>query len=279
LLRHQEGAPPMTTNVSPAQVEGYEREGILFPLAALSPGEVAKFRAAFGELEARLGGRPQHRQLIQPHLCYRWAYDLATQPAILDAVEALIGPDILVHSASVFPKYPREPDHILWHQDGYYWGLSAPRLVSAWVALTDSNVENGCMRVVAGTHKLAVLPHAKSRSEMNARLSLEVAVEVDEARATNVVLDAGEMSLHHPYIIHGSNPNQTGEKRIGFAIRFAAAQVKQTLPHHAVILARGRDDYHHFELLPKPPTDDIEEGIAAQVRIAEWIDTVPRRIQ
>jgi len=265
--------------ISRAQVEQYERDGVLFPLPVLSPDEVAKFRAAFDDLEARLGGRPQHRQLIQPHLCYRWAYDLATQPAILDVVEALIGPDILVHSTSIFPKYPHAPDHILWHQDGYYWGLSAPRLISAWVALTDSNIENGCMRVVAGTHAQAVLPHAKSRSEKNTRLSLEVAVEVDEARATNVVLEAGEMSLHHPYIIHGSNPNQTDEKRIGFAIRFVATQVKQTLIHHAVILARGRDDYHHFELLPEPPTDDIEAGIAAQIRIAQWIDTVPRKFK
>jgi len=74
------------------------------------------------------------------------------------------------------------------------------------------------------------------------------------------------MSLHHPYIIHGSNPNQTDENRIGFAIRFVAPQVKQSLLHHAVILARGHDAYHHFELLQEPPTDNIEEGITAQAR-------------
>jgi hypothetical protein len=269
----------MTTTASPEQVEQYERDGILFPMSVLSQDEVSRFRSAFEDLESRLGGRPQHRQLIQPHLCYRWAYDLATHPAILDVVEAIIGPDILVHSASVFPKYPHDPDSILWHQDGYYWGLSAPRLVSAWVALTDSTIENGCMRVVAGTHKKEVLPHARSSREKNTRLSLEVAVDVDEARATDVILKAGEMSLHHPYIIHGSNPNQTDEKRIGFAIRFVATRVKQSLLHHAVILARGCDDYHHFEMLKEPPTDNIEECIAAQARVAQWIDAIPRRFQ
>jgi len=269
----------MTGTVSHEQVEEYERDGILFPIVVLSLEEAAKSRSAFERLESRLGGTPQHRQLIQPHLCYRWAYDLATHPAILDVVEQIIGPDILVHSTSIFPKYPHVPDHILWHQDAYYWGLSSPRLISAWVALTNSSVENGCMRVVPETHKQEVLPHIKSSRHKMTRLSLEVAVDVDESRATDVVLNVGEMSLHHPYIIHGSNANQTDEKRIGFAIRFVAAQVKQSLSHHAVILARGRDHYHHYELLKEPPTDNIEEGIAAQARIAQWIDTVPRRFK
>jgi hypothetical protein len=266
------------TAITRQQVKQYLQDGVLFPLPALSPNETASFRSAFETLASHLGGRPRHRQLIQPHLCYRWAYDLATHPAILDVVEALIGPDILVHSTSIFPKYLHE-DQIRWHQDGYYWGLSTPHLISAWVALTNSRVENGCLRVVAGSHARQVLPHAQSSTEKTARLSLEIAVEVDEAEATDVVLKAGQMSLHHPYIIHGSKPNQTDELRLGFAIRFVAAHVKQSLPHHAVVLARGRNDHHHFELLPEPPTDDIEKGILTQAKIADWIDTVPRRFQ
>lgn len=266
----------MTRTLSHEQVQQYERDGILFPAPALSLAEVSKFRAAFERLEAHLGGRPQHRQLIQPHLCYRWAYDLATHTAILNVIEEIIGPNILVHSTSLFPKYPHEADYILWHQDAYYWGLSAPRLVSAWVALTDSTVDNGCMRVMPGTHKQKVLPHAKSSRHKKTRLSLEVAVEVDESRAQDILLKAGDMSLHHPYIIHGSNPNQTDEMRIGFAIRFVATEIKQSLAHHAVVLARGRDDYRHYELLQEPPTDRIEAGVAAQTRIAQWIDTIPR---
>jgi hypothetical protein len=93
------------------------------------------------------------------------------------------------------------------------------------------------------------------------------------------VLQPGELSLHHPYAIHGSNPNHTTKKRIGFAIRFVAPEVSQTLPHHAVVLARGRDEYRHFELLGTPPRDDIEEGIAQQAIVARWIDSVPRRIE
>jgi hypothetical protein len=266
----------MTRTLSDEQVQQYEREGIFFPIPALSFDEVSRFRAAFELLESHLGGRPQHRQLIQPHLCFRWAYDLATHPAILNVIEEIIGPDILVHSTSLFPKYPHETDYISWHQDAYYWGLSAPGLVSAWVALTDSNIENGCMRVVPATHKRKVLPHAQSSGQKKTRLSLEVAVEVDEGCARDIQLKAGEISLHHPYIIHGSKPNQSDEKRIGFAIRYVAAGVSQSLAHHAVILARGRDDYHHFELLQEPPPDNLEAGVAAQAGIARWIDTIPR---
>src|SRR5215471_9662346 len=109
------------------QVDQYNRDGVLFPAKVLSSDEVMRFRGAFEALESRLGGRPAHRQLIQPHLCYRWAYDLATHQQILDVVEQIMGPDILVHSTSLFPKYPSETDHISWHQDAYYWGLSAPR--------------------------------------------------------------------------------------------------------------------------------------------------------
>jgi len=269
----------MSSYLSREQVERYERDGVVFPVEVLSREEVAKFRSAFDALESKLGGRPQHRQLIQPHLCYRWAYDLATHERILDVVEQVIGHNILIHSTSLFPKYPSATDHISWHQDAYYWGLSSPRLVSAWVALSESSRANGCLRVAPGTHRGERLPHVQSGQHKGTRLSLEVAVDVDEAQAVDVVLQPGELSLHHPYAIHGSNPNHTTKKRIGFAIRFVAPEVSQTLPHHAVVLARGRDEYRHFELLGTPPRDDIEEGIAQQAIVARWIDSVPRRIE
>jgi hypothetical protein len=268
----------MTGRLSNEQVEQYGRDGVAFPARVLSEAEVVKFRGAFLALESRLGGRPAHRELIQPHLCYRWAFDLATHGRVLDVIEQIIGPNILVHSTSLFPKYPSETDRISWHQDAYYWGLSSPRLVSAWVALTESTIANGCLRVVAGTHLLQRVPHVQSGQHKGTRLSLEVAVEVNEMQAIDVELRPGEISLHHPYAIHGSNPNRTDASRIGFAIRFVAPEVSQSLPHHAVVLARGTDDYGHYELLDSPPIEDIEEGIARQARVAAWIDTVPRSI-
>jgi ectoine hydroxylase-related dioxygenase (phytanoyl-CoA dioxygenase family) len=256
--------------VNRIEVERYARQGVLFPIPALNRAEVARYRAAVEDLEARLGGKPKPSAMMQPHLFFRWAYDLVTHPAVLDAVEPVLGPDILVHSVSIFSKHPHTADYVSWHQDGYYWGLDAPRLTSAWIALTDSTAENGCLRVVPGSHRVDRLPHTdRPHSPDNLLASgLEIAVEVRESEALDLTLTAGEMSLHHVNIVHGSNPNRSAGKRIGFAIRYVAPAVRQALDHHAVVLARGRDDHHHYRLLEQPPAGSLEEGLAAQAEFA-----------
>ena len=258
------------SRLSAEQVASYEREGVLFPIPALTPEETARYRAAVEDLERRLGGKPSPAAMSQPQLHFRWAYDLATHPAVLDAVEQVLGPDILVHSASIFCKHPRTADYVSWHQDGHYWRLEAPRLVSAWVALSDSTPENGCLRVVPGSHHLDRLPHTdRPWAENNLLASgLEIAVDVREEEALDVVLRAGQMSLHHVQIVHGSNPNRSDGKRIGFAIRYVAPEVKQGLDHHQVLLARGSDAHGHYALLEEPPGEDVEEGLRRQAEFA-----------
>ncbi|ETX03812.1 MAG: hypothetical protein ETSY2_32420, partial [Candidatus Entotheonella gemina] len=251
----------------------YGRDGTLFPLPVLSPDEVAAFRTGFETMEAKLGGNPTSMQMAQSHLYYRWAYDLATHPAILDRVEDIIGPNILVHSSTIFRKRPYDPSFVSWHQDGYYWDLDEPLLTSAWIALSNSTVDNGCMQVIPTSHKQC-LPHDTHHDKHNMLTTgLEIAVDVSESEAWDVILQAGEMSLHHVNIIHGSKPSRSATPRIGFAIRFVAPQVQQGLDHYAAVLARGRDDYHHFRLLQELPSDDLEESIAAQTTFIHWLRT------
>jgi hypothetical protein len=255
--------------LSEAQVERYREDGILFPIPALSPAEVARFRDAFYDLETRLGGKPSARQLSQTHLYFRWAYDLATHPRVLDAVEDVLGPDILIWTVSIFPKHPYDPAYISWHQDGTYWGLTSTQVATAWIALTDSTVENGGMRVVAGSHKRPILPHKETWAKENLlSRGQEVQVDVRDEDATDVVLRAGELSLHHVNIIHGSNPNRADGRRVGFAVRFVTPEVAQVGERVTAVLARGRDDYHHFDLLQEPPGGTVEEAIAAQAAAA-----------
>jgi non-heme Fe2+,alpha-ketoglutarate-dependent halogenase len=248
------------------QVAHYQRDGILFPIPVLSADEAAHFRSEFEAVAARLGGRPVAQSLGHTHTHFRWAYDLATHPRILDALEDVLGPDILVWTVSIFPKYPRDPGFISWHQDGTYWGLDSTRVTTAWVALTDSTLDNGCMRVVPGSHRQAILPHRDTYAPDN-RLSRgqEIEVEVSEDDAVDVVLRAGEMSLHHVNIIHGSNPNPSDGSRIGFAPRFTTPETRQVdgEPPTAV-LARGHDRYGHFKLLSAPPALGFDEALAAQ---------------
>jgi len=247
----------------------YERDGILFPIPVLSKEETARFRGAYNSFCEQLGARPNAAQSRNPHLFHRWAYDLATHARVLDAVEQIIGPNILVHHATLFCKYPHDGAFVSWHQDGYYLDLSEPLLVSAWIALSDSNVANGCMRVVRRSHESGRVQHATSAiSERNLLPSgLEIACEVDECDATDVVLRAGEMSLHHVNLVHGSNANDSAQPRLGFAVRYVAPSVRQSVAKVPTVLARGRDEQGYFESVQSPPVYSFDEAITAQAEL------------
>jgi ectoine hydroxylase-related dioxygenase (phytanoyl-CoA dioxygenase family) len=242
------------------QVQRYEREGVLFPVPVLAADDLMRFGSALEDLVAHLGGHL--KRLDQCHLFFRWAYDLALHSAVLDVVEDLIGPDILVHSSRIFYKHPHDPAYVSWHQDGRYSGLNAYPATTAWIALSDSTAENGCLQVLSGSHQHGVHPHIEGEARDNlVNHGQKVTIEIDEAQVRNVVLTAGAMSLHHINLIHGSQPNRSGTKRIGFSVSYIPPEVKHSaLP---VVRARGRADYDHFEFLKEPPRDSGEACLAA----------------
>jgi hypothetical protein len=260
----------MPKRLTEQQIERYRQEGILTPIPVLAPDETARYRAAYEDLEERLGGSPKATQLSLMHLYFPWAYELVTHPTVLDVVEDLLGPDILVWSSSVFPKRPRDPGYISFHQDGTYWGLDSTQVTTAWIALTPSTAENGCMRVAPGTHLEPIRPHLDTHAANNMLTrGQEVQAEIDEQNVLDVVLQPGEMSLHHVNIIHGSNANASDTKRIGFAIRYMTPQVRQTGDPNPVVLARGRDDYHYNDLLESAPAPaSLDEAIAQHQQAA-----------
>jgi non-heme Fe2+,alpha-ketoglutarate-dependent halogenase len=224
--------------------------------------EVERFRAELAELEPHLGAgtTPQH---AQTHLHFRWAHDLATHPALLDLAEGLIGPDILVHTTTLFCKQPRDPGFIAWHQDAHNWRLDDPKLVTAWVALTDSNSENGCLRVIPGSHRRRLDHESRPHRDNLLPTGLTLAAEIDESEAVDFELAPGQASFHHADLVHGSRGNRSDGKRIGFAIRYVSPAVSQERPHHAVVLARGEDAHGHYELLEDEPSGDFDAALAA----------------
>lgn len=252
----------------------YSEQGFIFPFQIFSSIEVAVYRRLLDDLVTRLENEHDKLPLRQPHLHFRWAYDLATDPRILDIAEDVIGPNIIVHTTSIFRKNANDGAWVPWHQDGHYWGLSIPRLVSAWIALSESNVENGCVRVIPGSHD-SRLPHKTIRTGDSMLASgLRLDTEPDESTVVNVVLSPGAISLHHVNLVHGSGQNRTNNPRIGFAVRYVAPEVSQDLEHHRVVLARGKDDYHNYFLLDAPPPSDIEDSIESLREIDEWVDRV-----
>src|SRR5215468_11246101 len=184
-------------------------------------------------------------------------------PRILDAIEDILGPDILCWSTSFFIKEPRDPGFVSWHQDATYWGLSEPEVITAWVAFTPSNRANGCMRVIPGSHR-AQLKHVDTFAKDNLLTrGQEIAAEVDESQAVDIVLSPGQFSLHHVLLIHGSDPNPSDDRRIGFAIRYIPTYVRQVAgSHDSAALVRGEDRYHHFEPEPRPDTDMSPTAVA-----------------
>ena len=260
------------------QVDRFQRDGFLAPIPALSEEETERLCVAYEEMERYFGRRPKSTELSLTHLTFRWAYELVTHQAVLDAVEDILGSDILVWSSTIFTKYPRDPGYISFHQDGTYWGLDSTQVVTAWIALTESTVENGCMRVVPGSHQSKIQPHKETFAPDNLlSRGQEIQVEVNEADVRDVVLRPGEMSLHDVNIIHGSNLNRTNSKRLGFAIRYITPEVGQIGKPPPVILARGRDGYHHFDQVIEspPPLKSMNQQLAEHaVKCRKYVEAM-----
>jgi hypothetical protein len=269
-------APRRTRVLTPAQVDDYNRNGYLFPLRAFSAEEAGHYRRRLEETEARAGGPLRAGLRNKPHLFLTWAAEIIRHPAILDAVEDVLGPDLLCWSSSFFIKDAHDPGYVSWHQDSTYWGLSHPDIVTAWVALSVSDVPNGCMRVVPGTHLKDQLPHKDTFAADNLLTrGQEVAVEVDENDAVNIELQPGEFSLHHVRIVHGSEPNRADYRRIGYAIRYLPTYVRQIVgARDTASLVRGVDEHHHFDMEPAPKADFDPDAMAFHNKVVEATNAV-----
>jgi hypothetical protein len=271
--RRQSGSPLNSTSptaLSEDQRAAYRERGYHVPLRAFSAGQAAQRHRAFldywqphGE---RLKGRPPREWggcLIDTHLFQKWVCDIVLHPPVLDGVESVLGPNVMVWGSQWFPKFAHDKSYVSWHQDAAYWGLSPLNVTTAWIALVPSTRANGCMRVIPGSHR-TLLPQRETYAEANMlSRGQEIAVEVDEAQAVDFVLEPGEFSLHHIGIVHGSGPNTSDSSRIGLAVRYVSPDVvQQGGARDMVLLARGRDDYGHFDIVD-PPAHDLPFGQSA----------------
>jgi chlorinating enzyme len=273
----QPAARPRTYKVlSEAQVEAFGRNGYHFPVRAISEGEADILRSKVEEFEFEHGLVMKTPYRNKPHMVFTWASELIRHPRILDTVEDILGPNLLVWGTSFFIKEPNDPAYVSWHQDSTYWGLSHPDIVTAWVALTASDVPNGAMRVIPGSHLKDQLPHKDTFAQNNLLTrGQEVAVEVKNAEAVDMTLQPGEMSLHHVRIVHGSEPNRAHYRRLGLAIRYVPTYVRQTEgPRDYATLVRGVDRFRHFEAEPVPKADFGDRERADHKRITEEAEKI-----
>src|SRR5882757_7536778 len=254
--------------LSEAAIARYRQHGYYAPIPVMSADEAAAIRRRLEAHEASHGvlkGSMRHKS----HLLFTWLDSLIRHPAILDAVESVIGPDILCWSSTFFIKEARDPGFVSWHQDSTYWGLDPADIVTAWVALSESTAENGAMRVIPDSHLLEQVPHRDTFAANNLlSRGQEIAVEVDEGKAHMLVLQPGEMSLHHVRLIHGSDPNPSARRRIGFAIRYLPTHVRQVVgTHDTATLVRGVDAFHNFAPEQRPEADLSEAALAFHAQV------------
>lgn len=249
--------------------DAYRDQGFRFPIDALAEPAAQGYRAKLEAFEAE-HGRLTGGRTSKLHLMLTWMDELIRLPAILDAVEGVLGPDILCWSSAFFIKEARDPSYISWHQDGTYWGLSAPDVATAWLALSPATVASGCMKFVPGSH-LAPVGHRDTFAPDNAlSRGQEVAVEVDENDAVHVVLRPGQASLHHVLLFHASEPNGSDDRRIGLAIRYVAPHVRQLNgKRDSAMLVRGRDVHGHFEPEPRPTRDMAPDAVALHDQVTQ----------
>ncbi len=250
----------MATTLTQQQSDQYWEDGYLFPLSVFSEAEAAGFRAELEQIEsdwldADLPLPLNTYKRVNAHLVMPLATRIAQDPRVLDVVEGVLGPDIMIWSAEFFIKEANTVQTVGMHQDLTYWGMGeTPDQVTAWIALSPATVSSGCMDFVRASHKNPILPHTDTYSETNLlSRGQEVAVEVAETDKTHIELAPGQMSLHHGLTIHGSGPNQSEDRRIGLAIRYLSPGAQQLVADRDyALLARGSDKHSNFVPVQAP---------------------------
>lgn len=249
----------------------YNARGCVYPIDVLPPSEAAEYRTRIEEVERRpRGGLPF--PYLKPYLALTVVNELVRLPAVLDVVEEIIGPDILVWDGALIVKEPHAPGKFTWHQDLTYWGLAPEEgVVSTWLALSPSTSESGCVKMIPGTHTLEIFPHRDTFGADNMlSRGQEIATEIDESQAVDVVLEPGQMSIHHPHLFHRSSPNRSGDRRIGMNVQYIAPHVRQVVgSSDSAMPVRGRDRTGNFEIETPPASDFAPESMALLAAVTE----------
>ncbi|MGI9364543.1 MAG: phytanoyl-CoA dioxygenase family protein [Rhizobiaceae bacterium] len=241
----------------------YDRDGFVLPIEILTTEEAQQMRDDLESAERELANDAERITLLHsyPQELLPSFANLIRHPTIIDTVSAILGPDLLIWGGSLFIKPAKSPKIISWHQDLTYWGLDDAQEVTCWVALSPANLDSGCMKFVAGSHKQRIVPHVDTHAEDNMlSRGQEIAVDVDEEDATLCELKPGQASMHHGHLFHASGPNTSDDRRIGMAIRFIKPSMKQESGDRPLVaLASGVDRFGNFNI-SAGPRDRLQEA-------------------
>ena len=239
--------------LSSNQLKQYKDEGFVSPINIFSKEKAKEIRNEIELIENKIPNELEKSGRYNAHLISPLLDEVTHNSNILDSVQSLIGENILVCGTTLFIKNSNEKGFVSYHQDAKYIGLEPHNWVTAWVAITDSNEKNGCMRMWSGSHKNNLKEHDQKFNEGNLLTRGQTVKNVPKLETTPLILEAGQMSLHHPTVVHGSELNKSNDRRIGFVIQsYIGTNVKQVLGKNSVQLARGVDKFNYHEKIGRP---------------------------
>ena len=260
------------------QIEQYRAQGFLSPIDVMSEDEASDYARRLQDAEHEYPHELNAENRNNPHLAFSFLDELVFHPTILDAVEDLIGPDFALWGSVLFVKEAETRHYVSWHQDATYVGVEPHDYVTPWLALTPSNRETGCMSMIPGSHLDDVKPHLETFHDDNILTRGQEIQNVDESVAVDLILEPGQMSLHHCKVIHGSQPNRSGQRRVGFAMQgYVPAGARQHLGLNYWLPIRGNFMQPDFIELQRPAGDMDPAGAGERRKANEnWADILYR---
>ena len=251
------------------QIEQYHDQGFICPIRVISEQEALSIKDELEQVEKEFPEEINSESRNNLHLSFAFLDALAHNKIIVDAIEDLIGPDISLWASVMFIKEPSSKQYVSWHQDATYMGLDSLDFPTPWIALSPSNIETGCMTMIAGSHKTKIQNHKDTFAENNILTRGQVIQDVDESMAVDLILRPGEMSIHHGAVIHGSQPNNSNQRRIGFSLQsYMPNNVKQIVGRNLWTHVRGQKRQDDDGMLLDRPRFNMDPNTVAQRKIA-----------
>ena len=251
--------------LSQAQIDSFHEQGFISPIDVMSEDEARTYaqRLEDAERDHPEELNPENRNNV--HLSFKLFDELAFHPVVLDAVEDLIGENFSLWGSVLFAKEPKSSHFVSWHQDGTYMGVFPHDFVTPWIALTESNLESGCMSMIPGSHRHGIQTHEDTFAENNILTRGQAIADIDEDRAVHLILKPGQMSIHGARVIHGSQPNRSRHRRLGFVLQcFVPAGARQIIGENYWLPVRGDCAQDDFEYLDRPDFDMDPKGVASR---------------
>lgn len=248
--------------LSDAQIDRARRDGYVCPVPVMDAAEAQRYLDRFEAYERATGQSAPRDLKVKPHLLFTWMIEMGTTPRLLDAIEDLIGPDIMLVTSAVWAKNARDPAHATWHQDSAYFGYDPMDVWGAWIGITDSRAENGCLRYLPGSHKNPEMEHIETYHPDNLLQRGQYIPDLDDTGAVDAEVAAGEATIHHFRLAHSSLPNPSDQRRVGILFVYCPPYVRPTLGRYAALCVRGENTFDHWDTDPIPERD-LDPAIVA----------------